>query len=283
MKKFVVIISCLVITLLALIGYQWAQFYDGRLHIVFCDVGQGSATLIKTPNNQYILDDAGPDQKVLDCLSRHMPFWERRIALLLLTHPHADHYFGMFELLSRYRVDAFATEAYENDETSFRELIAMLSDKEVSQQRVLAGDSWEVGGVAISVVGPSEQYLSQFDLDSSEGENAVSVMVQVSYGDFSVLLPGDTQVSGLESALPNLSDDLTIFATAHHGSRTSLDEEILTALSPEVAIISAGEENKYGHPHPEVINLLKQHQIPYFQTKEGDIEFVSDGKNWWKK
>src|SRR6266496_901047 len=102
--KYLVLICLTVIALASLLTYQYFTFNDGKLHLIFCDVGQGDAILIKTPSDKYILIDGGPDRAVVDCLSRHMPFWKRNIDLMLLTHPHADHFFGMFYILERYNV-----------------------------------------------------------------------------------------------------------------------------------------------------------------------------------
>lgn len=285
MKKIVVSICCLVVMLLALAVYQYIHFYDGKLHVIFCDVGQGDGILIVTPDNKHILNDGGPDQKILDCLSRHLPFWDRKIDLMLLTHPHADHFFGMFDVLQRYHVKSFATEELDNKTASFQEFLKLLKAKNVTQHQVLTGDKWQVGNVQLEVVGPTEPYLHQTSPGGTIGESKefASVITQVSYGSFSVLLTGDSQVSGLESARDAITDNLTVLQSPHHGSKTGLDDQILTSLAPKVAAISVGV-NKYGHPSPETLALYKSHTIPFYRTdQEGDIEFVSDGKKWWKK
>ncbi len=282
MKKVVVIICSLVVLLASVTVYQYLHFHDGKLHVVFCDVGQGDAILIITPNNKHILNDGGPDQKVIDCLSRHMPFWERGIDLLILTHPHADHFFGMFEILQRYRVYAFATEDLNNKTQSYQELLHLLKEKQVSQVRVLAGDVWNVGDVHVQVVGPTESYLNQTSPGGTIGESKefASVITHLTYGNFSVLLTGDSQASGLENALDMIGSDVTVLQSPHHGSKTALNTSVLQALAPRVAVISVGV-NKYGHPSPEILELYKTNNIPYHRTdKEGDVEFVSDGKEW---
>src|SRR5438105_9092865 len=110
MKKLLVLSSLTLFLLAGLCIYQYIHFHDGKLHIVFCDVGQGDAILIVTPNNKHILVDAGPDRKTIDCLSKHMAFWDRTIDLFILTHPHADHFSGSYYVLDRYIILGFATE-----------------------------------------------------------------------------------------------------------------------------------------------------------------------------
>jgi competence protein ComEC len=282
MKNFVVIIGCLLLALATVSIFEYVHFHDRKLHVVFCDVGQGDAIFIITPDNKHILNDGGPDQKVLGCLARHLPFWERTIDLMLLTHPHADHFFGMFDVLQRYDVKSFATEELDNKTDSFQEFLKLLKEKNVSQHRVLTVDKWNVGGVQLEVVGPTDDYLHQTSPGGTIGESKefASVITQVTYGNFSVLLTGDSQASGLESALSAITDNLIVLQSPHHGSKTGLNDKVLTALSPKVAAISVGV-NKYGHPNPETLSLYKSHNIPFHRTdQEGDIEFVSDGKSW---
>ena len=287
MKQFFFITGLILCALVVVMGYQYARFYDGKLHVNFCDVGQGDAILIVTPNNKHILNDGGPDQKVMDCLARHLPFWERTIDLLILTHPHADHFFGMFDILQRYRVKSFATEDLQNKTQSFQELIKLLNTDHVPQRRVLAGDSWilqQSSGqdVALNVVGPTAEYLHETSPGGTIGESKefASVVTKLSYGSFHVLLTGDSQASGLENALDDINDHLTVLQSPHHGSGTGLNDNVLTALAPKIAVISVGV-NKYGHPSPVTLNLYNSHDIPYYRTdQKGDVGIISDGKTW---
>jgi competence protein ComEC len=286
MKKYVVIIGCIGLLLAAIAGYQYFHFHDGKLHVIFCDVGQGDAILIVTPNNKYILNDAGPDQKAMDCLARHMPFWEQTIDLMILTHPHADHFFGMFDILQKYQVKAFATEDLTNKTRGYQEFLKLLAQKHVPQRHVSVDDSWQVGNVHLDVVGPSEAYLNQTSPGGTIGESKefASVITEVSYGSFRVLLTGDSQASGLDSSLNNINGNLTILQSPHHGFATGLNASVLQALSPQMAVISVGAHNKYGHPSPQTLDLYKTYEIPFHRTdQEGDVEIISDGKKWQVK
>ncbi|MGH7203287.1 MAG: ComEC/Rec2 family competence protein [Candidatus Levyibacteriota bacterium] len=283
MKKFVVIICGIILAFAGVAGYQYSHFHDGKLHVIFCDVGQGDAILIVTPTNKHILNDGGPDQKVMDCLARHMPFWENSIDLMILTHPHADHFFGMFEVLQKYQVKAFATEDLMNKTRGYEEFLKLLSQKQVPQRRVYAGDKWRVGQVSLHIVGPTEEYLSQTSPGGTIGESKefASVITEISYGSFNVLLTGDSQASGLDNALNNINSNLIVLQSPHHGSTTGLNASVLQALAPQVAVISVGAHNKYGHPSPQTLDLYKTYGIPYHRTdQEGDVEIVSDGKSW---
>ncbi|MGI8419552.1 MAG: ComEC/Rec2 family competence protein [Candidatus Levyibacteriota bacterium] len=283
MKKLVLIILVTIIALVSVSVYEYFHFYDGKLHVIFCNVGQGDAILIVTPTNKHILNDGGPDQKVMDCLSRHMPFWEQRIDLMILTHPHADHFFGMFDVLRKYQVKAFATEDLLNKTQGYQELLKRLAQKQVPQVRVFAGDSWHVGQVRLQVVGPTEAYLNQTSPGGTIGESKefASVITEVSYGSFSALLTGDSQASGLDNVLNNINTNLTVLQSPHHGSATGLNAAVLQSLAPRVAVISVGAHNRYGHPSPQILDLYKSFDIPYHRTdQEGDVEIVSDGNTW---
>src|SRR4051812_44999369 len=102
MKNSILFTFVGLVLVIVLAVFEAGKFNDGKLHVIFCNVGQGDAIFIRTPNGKNMLIDGGPDRSVLNCLAKHMPFWERRIDLMLLTHPHADHFMGMYYVLDRY-------------------------------------------------------------------------------------------------------------------------------------------------------------------------------------
>jgi competence protein ComEC len=283
MKKVLLFGIFILLSLAMMTIWQSISFNDGKMHVVFCDVGQGDAVLIKTPNNKFILVDGGPDGSVLHCLARHMPFWKREIDLMLLTHPHADHFFGMFYVLERYAVKAFATEDLVNETKAYEELQRLLEQKKVPSQHVLAGDVWGIEEVRVEVVGPTDAYLAETSPGGMIGESKefASLILRLQYGDFKILLTGDSQVRGLENAASALDGGIDVLHVPHHGSGSGLDNEVLETLGPDIAVISVGAENRYNHPHPQIMELLQSHQITTLRTdQKGDIEIVSDGNQW---
>lgn len=282
MKKYLLIISIAVLALCCFLAYQYIRFNDGKLHVVICDVGQGDGILIRTPGQKYILVDAGPDKKILDCLGRHMPLWQRDIDLALLSHPHNDHFMGFYYVKDRYNIRAFATESLRNTTPSFEMLISKLREKHVPQRIVWAGDRWKFGdGVEVVIQGPDQAYLNQTSPGGKIGESKefASLITRLQYGSFSVLLTGDSQASGIEEALKENGESITILHVPHHGSATGLTANLLEKLAPKLAVISVGKNN-YGHPSIATQYLLKY--IPTKRTdKDGDVEMVSDGKAWY--
>jgi competence protein ComEC len=289
MKTIALFIFLMVISTSGLILYQYKKFNDGYLHIVFCDVGQGDAVFIRTPRGFEILYDGGPDQNVLSCLSQHMPFWERTLELILLSHPHADHLIGLLSVLKRYTVLSFASEKLKNETAMYAALHELLNKQEVEIRYVLSGDKFTIRDeLELQVLGPTEKYLHETSPGGLIGESKefASVIIHLRYGEFDALLSGDSQATGLRDARGKSRGyrklgSLEVLQVPHHGSRTGLDREILTELDPKLAVISVGR-NSYGHPSQEILRLLGEQGSKVMRTdKNGDIEIVTDGKTWW--
>lgn len=286
-KKAVKIIISVLILSFSLGGifvYQYTKFYDGKLHLVFCDVGQGDGIFVRTPKGIDILVDGGPNNKILECLSRHMPFWDRTIELVFLSHPHADHLTGLISLSKYYKIETFITEALKNKTVGYSTLLQSLSLQNVKIHYVYAGDKFKTKDkTEIKIVGPTKDFLllsSPGGFIAETGEFA-SLETLITYKDFSALLTGDSQKEELQEAVGNRFGKVNVLQVPHHGSRTGLDEEILRSINPKLAVISVGKNNKYGHPAPFILDLLKSKNIKTFRTDQsGEMEIVSDGKSW---
>lgn len=285
MKK-IIFFTCFAFVLLGgIFAYQWIKFHDGRLHVIFCDVGQGDGILIVTPSAKQILVDAGPDRKILDCLSRHMPFWDRKIELALLTHPHGDHFMGYYYVIDRYIISEFATEELVNKSAEFQRLMDLIEEKKISKKIVSAGDRWRINNLFISIAAPTREYVFGKNPDGviTNSAESASLITYVSYGDFGVLLTGDAPVDELkEVAMIEGLDGvggLDLLQIPHHGSNTGIDGEVLDLLVPKLAVISVGK-NSYGHPTKRTLDLLQSRGIKILRTdKVGDVEIVSDEEN----
>jgi competence protein ComEC len=281
MKKYLSLTIIAVLALACFLTYQYFIFNDHKLHIVFCNVGQGDGILVRTPAQKYILIDSGPDKSILDCLGRHMPLWQRDIDLALLSHPHTDHFMGFYYVSDRYHIKAFATENLDNKTPGFQMLLSQLREKKIPSRHVLQGDRFKLdNGVSLDIEGPSLRYLNMTSPGGQIGDSKefASVITKVSYGSFSTLLSGDSQAVGLEDALGTIGGPVTILQSPHHGSATGLSAELLEKLAPKLAVISVGKNN-YGHPALATLYLLKD--IPTKRTdKVGDIEIITDGQSW---
>lgn len=282
-KKSIVSAVIAVFSLTGVFLWQWFVFSDGRLHVVFCSVGQGDAIYIRTPKGFDMLVDGGPNNSVLSCLQKHMPFWDKTIDIVLLTHPHNDHMAGFSAVFKEYKVSHFVTEKLENDTDIFRLVMDTVERQKIPKRFVSAGNRIKIpDGVVFGIVGPSADFLEQTSPGGKIGESAefASVETLVSYGSFKLLLTGDSQASELEEAMQSSVD---VLQSPHHGSKTGLTEKIIQTLYPKLAVISVGK-NKYGHPSPQTIKILEDSKVKILRTDQnGDIEIVSDGEKWFVK
>jgi competence protein ComEC len=273
------------ISLFILLGgvfvFQQARFGDGKLHVVFCNVGQGDAVYIRTPSGKDVLVDGGPDNRVVDCLSNHMPFWDKTLDLVILSHPHADHLTGLISVLNRYTVMHYATEKVQISGVLLKKLQAELAAENITANYLKTGDRIVFSDqIEFSTFWPDQDSLEKNTIASkNQDKNELSLVQVLSYGNFKLLLTGDIDVSTLNKVESEIGD-IDILKVSHHGSKTGTNEKMLKILSPEVAVISVGK-NKYGHPAREVLDLFKQNGIKTLRTDNlGDIEIVSDGQSF---
>lgn len=272
------LISLAFLSLLTL--YHSIAFSDKNFHLIFCDVGQGDGIFMRTPEGHDIVVDGGPlDNSMTDCLSRHLPFWDRNIDVVFLTHPDADHLTGLIELVRSYNIANFATSKAPKDTDVFRELVTTLEENNIEIKYVGKGDIVKTtDGLVLTIEWPTKEFISR----GSDDTNDYSLVHQLKFGKLTALLTGDVPSVYLNSIIPIISHT-DIFKPSHHGSKTGVDEFTFQHNKPQIAVISAGENNRYGHPAPDVLKILKDNGIPYKETKYGDVEFVSDGEKWWLK
>jgi competence protein ComEC len=246
------------------------------LEVSFFDVGQGDAIFIESPAGTQVLVDGGKGDIVLTRLRERMGFFDRDIDLLVATHPDMDHIGGLIDVLERYVVDAILLTNNESDTETYALFMERVKSEGTLVYYAQRGDRYDIGG---------ETYMDiLFPLgDVREGEsNETSIVAQVRHRDNTVLLTGDAPravetylVSTTHASL--LQSD--ILKLGHHGSRTSSDETFLRTVRPMYAVVSAGKENIYGHPHKEVLARLASEHIPFLSTAEdGTISFLGDGE-----
>lgn len=266
---------------------------DGRLHLIFCSVGEGDAAYVRTASSQDILIDGGPDTRVLSCLGRHMPFYDRTIDMVILSHPNKDHYQGLISVLERYSVKYFVIGAAGEDSKEYRQLTQVLQNKKIPVRSLYTGDKFSVGNLKFLVLWPEKKWVvSQFSiplsdlsvlgLSSTSNLNDFSYYLHLSFGSFDALFTGDGDNKIQPEIMSTVSlPDVEVLKFPHHGSKYGLADGFLEKVKPELAVISVGK-NSYGHPSSEAIKQLSDKAIKLLRTdQKGDIEIVSDGKSWW--
>jgi competence protein ComEC len=258
---------------------------DKKLHISILDVGQGESILIQTPSHQDILIDGGPDpQSVILELGRKMPFWDRTIDMVILTHPHADHVTGLVEVLKRYRVEQVLYPDTADDSPAYYAWLKLVEEKGIKSTFARAGQHMELGeGAYLGVLNPDGIQTGQ--KTPSPDDNGV--VLELAMGDINFLLTADISEQ-VELALMSRRaiPPITVLKVAHHGSETATSPEFLAAANPQLAVISSGAANRFGHPSPKVIDrlgsLIGLDSI-YRTDRDGTIEFITDGKRLWVK
>jgi competence protein ComEC len=278
-KKWV-IPPLLVMAILASVAA--ASMPDDRLRISFLDVGQGEAILIQKGSQQVLIDGGPSPQALTVALGDEMPFWDRTIELVALSHPHADHLTGLVEVLERYKVEQVLDTGLESELPVYDEWLRVIEEKNINCTAAQAGQEINLGdGVIISVLHPPTTPLT----DTGSDINNNSLVLRLSTGRVSFLLTADIEWEA-EFELIAQGADLsgTVLKVAHSGSASSTTPEFLAVVNPTVAVISVGEENPFGHPSAEIIDRLEQRlgAENIFRTDEQEtIEFITDGERLW--
>ena len=280
-----------------LLLWVW-QRPDDKVHLVFCDVGQGDAILISWRDKQ-VLVDGGPDESVLSCLGEKMGFWDRQIEMVVVSHVQADHAAGLMAVLERYEVGQLVVADVVNDTELFWQLRQLVKEKEIEVHVPEAGERWQMGEVKMTVWWPKEKLGNELawsgETDRSKvlgaqvgvsDVNKWSVVIKGSLGKFDWLLTGDigkAEERQLVASREWEGEEIEVLKVAHHGSRYSSSQEFLEVVRPKAAVISVGK-NSFGHPTKEVLKGLGAVGAKVWRTdNEGTVEIVSDGERWWKK
>lgn len=245
-----------------------------ELCVVFLDVGQGDSIFIQSPSGQQMLMDTGKGQSVLRGLGDVMSLNDREIDYVLTTHPDADHIGGLSEVLERFEVNNLIMTENESDTPIWQLAKRAVLNENAKVIMARRGQLIDLGaGVQLEILFP--------DIDPTELEsNTSSIVARLTYGERSFLLTGDSP-KAIEEYLvliegANLESD--VLKVGHHGSRTSTSLMFLAEVSPKYAVISAGKNNSYGHPHVEVTDALFNAGVEILNTAEvGHVVFWSDG------
>lgn len=248
------------------------------LEVTFFDVGQGDAIFIVSPAKHQILIDGGPGSVILEKLTKEMPFWDRTIDLIILTHPERDHLAGLLEVFKRYKVENILWTGVVRDTAEFREWARLIDRERARISIAKAGQKIIARRTVLRVIHPFESLEGREFKDS----NNTSIVAKLNFGKNSFLFMGDVYRSA-EKKLVDKETDLAseVLKVGHHGSKASTSEEFIQSVSPEIAVIPVGKNNNYGHPHQEVLEILNKYGIKALRTDlNGDIKIFSDGENF---
>jgi competence protein ComEC len=268
-----------------LIWVAVASLPDGKLHVVFFDVEEGDAIFVQTPGGHQFLIDGGPSPTTLiSALGHRMPFWDRSIDLVILTHADEDHIAGLIPVLERYRVAQVLDSGYEHDHPMYKRWLELIEEKDIPNYLARAGMRVRTGdGVELIVLHPGPELMRYTEADSNNN----SVVTRLVMGQVSFLLPGDIEEAA-ERVLVASGQELisTVLKAPHHGSNTSSSAAFLKAVNPKLVVISVGADNRFGHPAPGVLRRLEDlvgEERILRTDQDGTIEVVTDGEGIWLK
>ena len=255
---------------------------DNRLHVSFLDVGQGDAILIQTPNHQDILVDGGPSAQAISAqLSKLLPFWDRTIELVVLTHPHEDHLTGLLEVLQRYKVK----QVFYLDTTytlpDEQEWLNLIQQKHIKATMATAGQEIDLGtkDTTLEVVNPTP--------GSTVPAMDNGIVLKLSDEKISFLLTSDISADAEHDLITQRADvSCTVLKVAHHGSNDSSTAAFLAVADPKLAVISVGADNTFGHPGADTLQRLADvvgADNIYRTDKNGTVECITDGTRLWVK
>lgn len=247
------------------------QLTDNRTTVVFCNVGQGDGAYMRIKNKIDIIIDAGPaNGMMLQCLGRYMPFYDRTLEYVFLSHPQIDHYGGLFEILKRYKVANLYTIPLTGSGKNMIKLKQLMNERHVRTSIPSTGDIFSILDAKIMVLSPSKQRVSVPTAD----DNDLSVVLDIAFPQKRFLFTGDAPTRVLNSLKISEYAEETILKVPHHGSAKSASQKFFTLAHPVTAVISVGKKNSYGHPTKKMLDLLKALKINIRRTDtEGDIVF----------
>jgi len=279
LRKVSKILGSALLIIFLLIAFT-AQSQNQRQNLVvdFLDVGQGDAILIKTPYEQNILIDGGPNNAVLAKLGQHLAFFDKNIDLVVLTHPHVDHVTGLVEVLRRYKVKKVLMAQVLDRSPPYLAFLAEMEKQKIELEKADGPKDIVLGqDLDLKILYPFDD-ISQKNFDNL---NDSSIVAKLIYKNKSFLFTGDAGLPIEQDLLNNKVDvSANVLKVGHHGSKYSTSQEFLDAINPQYAVIEVGQDNSYGHPHLVTLNRLAQKGIQILRTDlQGDVEIISDGNN----
>lgn len=272
-QSFFILLMLLILNVLVL---PFVIFFSlpAYLEVSFLNVGQGDSIFIEAPGGYQVLIDGGPSySKVLDGLSKEMPFNDKEIDLIILSHPESDHMTGLFSVLENYKVDNIMWTGIEKDGEKFETWKRLINEEGANIYYANLGDKVIMGDAILEIINPKELLKGETFKES----NNTAIVSKLLYKDSSFLFTGDIS-SKVENELTNI--DVDVLKIPHHGSKYSTSEEFIKKVSPLVSVIQVGK-NSYGHPTEEVLTRLNNFGIKILRNDtNGDIKIVSDGLNY---
>lgn len=247
--------------------------FDARVTIL--NIGQGDAVLVELPNQQRWLIDGGPDSKVVSELQKVLPFGDRNLTGIILTHPHSDHVSGLVNVLQQFNVEYAIFVPMVHTSPVYQQFLQTIKDKNIQAIAMTEPFVWQdqVNNWQWEFLYPSED-IEFANLNDS------SIVSKLTVKGKSFLFTGDAEKEVEQLLLQQYDLKADVLKVGHHGSDTSTTEKFLQEVNPEYALISVGEGNSFGHPNEGVINLLEKYGVKIYRTdKNGRVSVTMENNN----
>lgn len=272
-KRFVIVISFFVNILFSINVTAHSEVQD-VMHVHFIDVGQGDSIFIQTPTNKHILIDGGSlaaGEKVVHYLQEQNV---QTIDLLIATHPHIDHIGGLIDVIDTFTIEQMIDSGQIHVTKTFAQYLGRILRDNIPLTVAKSGDFITI-----------DPFLTIEVLNSyhvGESINNSSIVLRITYDQLTFLLMSDIEKAKEEALLKKYALDAHIIKVAHHGSQTSSTEKFIKQVNPQVAILTYGKENRFGHPTSRVIdNYMAMNTLIYSTAVFGDIVIETNGKNYF--
>lgn len=252
----------LFLSLLSLIFIFWYSLPNKMGKVVVCDVGQGDAILASYKNIQILIDTGPDNKKVLECLSKHIPFWDKTIEMMILTHGDNDHIGALNSLMRSYKIEKIFTNGLLD-----RDVEQHIYSQKTGQNDVISTNMFD-----FEVVNPKK---NEELIDGNENSVA-GYLVYKGEVEWKMFLSGDIDKETEQRLVWQkiLESQVDVLKVSHHGSENGSSDELLDFLKPKIGVISVGRNNNYDHPRKEVLERLKIRGIEIKRTDEiGDMIF----------
>lgn len=294
MTKRIIVVSFVII--LSILGAFFYLRPNPSPVVIMCDVGQGDALLVISGYTQLLVD-TGPNEKVMECLSEFIPFWDRRIEMVLLSHADKDHIGGMEFVLEKYTVETFIFNQSHSSSDTVKRLKHTLLEENIAIRNTFKGQKISVStqkeDVSLEILWPEENCVfkaSKYSVNTETNYTQTNLVINsCSYDDnqssisgiltvngIQILLTGDIDIaSELAILATNMLMDVDIIKVSHHGSKSSTSGSFIDMAKPEIGIIGVGKNNQFGHPSTRVNDTLSSRNIKVFRTDlDGHIKIL---------
>lgn len=246
-----------------IIWYQCGYLQTLHPSAYFLDIGQGDATLIQDHFTQIIID-TGQDESILSQLNQIIPAYDKTIECLIITHPHEDHYQGMVHLFDYYTINQVVLPQIDGTSQSYQSLLDEIKQRHIPTIKADNFTQISTDNLLIQFIFPFKYHTPQKVSDLNDISNAMIVFLDNKKITISGDLPQNIENQLVDKYGPNLSSD--ILQVGHHGSKTSSSDEFIQTVKPNIAVISVGEGNKFGHPDQSTLDRFEQNKIEVWRT-----------------